>query len=92
MIGRVEHFKEDLKYLADGNNFTSLLSNEAYKLHLHPSGSKRFTRPQANQTSNKEQKIINYLSLLSSTQLGELYSMYKIDFEMFGYTEYPYVK
>ncbi len=58
IIGRVEHFEGDLTYLADMNNFTSLLPNETHKLHIHPSGSKRFTKPQNIQKHNKDQKII----------------------------------
>ena len=61
--------------------------------HFHPSGSdKRFLRPRNTSESEKERKVINYFAQLDKKTLKRLYDMYKIDFEMFGYSLQPYVK
>ena len=43
------------------------------------------------QTRKKQERTIDYFSRLNLKQLDDLYNMYKIDFEIFGYAEYPYV-
>jgi hypothetical protein len=98
IVGRVETLEEHLKYIAHINNFTSSLPNDESKFHVHPSGEIPITSPEgilSNNTTNlrrKEEKTINYFSMLNSKQLDGLYNMYQIDFELFGYSEYPYVK
>ena len=98
MVGRVETMDEDLKYIAHVNNFTSSLSNNKRKFHVHPSGVKRFTSPknvQENElidSNKKTKKTIKYFSMLTVNQLQALYRMYQIDFEIFGYSQHPYVK
>jgi hypothetical protein len=98
IVGRVENLEEDLKYIAHINNFTSALPNDERNFHVHPSGIKRFTSPEGTQqnklinSQRKDEKAIKYFSLLTSNQLKGLYNMYQIDFEIFGYSEYPYVK
>ena len=98
IVGRVETLEEHLKYIAHINNFTSFLPNDESKYHVHPSGMKRFASPEALQNNNianlriKEEKITKYFSMLDLKQLDGLYNMYQIDFELFGYSEYPYVK
>ena len=98
MIGRVESLEDDLKYIAHVNNFTNLLPENKNKFYVHPSGGDRFS-PAPDLSKNdlikkrrKTNKIIYYFSMLNSSQLKGLYSMYQIDFEIFGYTEDPYVK
>ena len=99
IIGRMETFQEDLQYIAFMNNFTSKLPSNEEKLHVHPSGGKRYSKKQkhlqdgrSNQTISKTEKVIRYFSMLNSTQLNRLYRMYQIDFELFNYSVYPYVK
>ena len=98
IVGRVETLEEHLKYIAHINNFTSFLPNDESKYHVHPSGIKRFTSPKDILNNNittlriKEEKITKYFSMLDLKQLDGLYNMYQIDFELFGYSEYPYVK
>ena len=97
IIGRVETLEDDLKYIAHLNNFTSSLPTEKEKLHVHPSGGKRFS-PTPNEWKNqtkfkdiKDNKTMQYFSVLSPKQLKELYTMYQLDFEIFGYSIHPYV-
>ena len=98
IVGRVETMDEDLKYIAHVNNFTSSLPNNDGKFHVHPSGVKRFTSPKNVQENKlmrvytKKEKTIKYFSMLTFNQLQELYRMYQIDFEIFGYSQHPYVK
>ena len=97
IVGRVESLEVDLKYIAHMNNFTSLLPDDENKYHVHPSGGDRFspapdvTKSDLMKEQKKIKKVKRYFSLLNSNQLKDLYNMYQIDFEMFGYTEEPYV-
>ena len=97
-IGHVETLENDLKYIAHINNLSSLLPNDENILHVHPSGTKRFHSPLGNKenkvidSKRKNEKALDYFSMLNSSQLQGLYDMYKIDFKIFGYSEYPYVK
>ena len=75
-----------------------MLPNDENILHVHPSGTKRFHSPLGNKenkvidSKRKNEKALDYFSMLNSSQLQGLYDMYKIDFKIFGYSEYPYVK
>ena len=95
IIGRVENLEKDLEYIAMVNNFTSDLYSLKDDLHMHPSGTKRFERPSENETkmnvmSGKMEKTKRYFMLLNTTQVSNLYRMYEIDFEIFGYSSEPY--
>jgi len=95
IIGRVENLEKDLEYIAMVNNFTSDLLTLKNDLHMHPSGAKRFERPTAsalktNVMRGKMEKTKRYFMLLNTTQVGNLYRMYEIDFEIFGYSTEPY--
>ena len=95
IIGRIENLENDLKYIALKNNFTSDLTSLKDDLHVHPSGTKRFEKPPENvlkKTDEQEKlgKTKKYFALLNTTQLDSLYSMYQLDFEMFGYSVEPY--
>ena len=98
VVGRVENLEEDIKYIAHINNFTSSLPKNEWHFHVHPSGIKQFTSPKHIQqnklmdSKRKEEKAIKYFSLLTSDQINGLHNMYQIDFEIFGYSEYPFVK
>ena len=98
IIGRVESLEDDLNYIAHMNNFTTLLPEDRNKFHVHPSGGARFSpAPDLSKSDlmkkrKKTEKVIHYFRLLNSSQLNGLYSMYQLDFEIFGYTEKPYVQ
>ena len=38
-----------------------------------------------------EEKTIKYFSTLNKTQLYKLYELFRLDFEIFGYSVYPFV-
>jgi len=98
IIGRVESLEDDLNYVAYMNNFTTLLPKDKNKFHVNPSGGERFSpAPDNSKTDlmknrNKTETVIRYFKLLNLSQLNGLYNMYQIDFEIFGYTEKPYVQ
>lgn len=92
MIGRLETMEADLKYLAYMNNITFLLTNESSSYHVHPSGGHRYAPSKKLSDAEKDKKVIDYFSQLSATQLDNLYDMYRLDFEMFGYSVHPFVK
>ena len=61
-------------------------------LHYHPSGSdERYAVPKKLTKEEKDVKVTNYFAQLDTYQLEQLYEMYKVDFEMFGYKLEPYV-
>ena len=72
VIGRMETFDEDVKYIMKKSNLESIFSMKSIK-KLHSSKHK----------SNKMTQ--KYFSQLTKGQVNELYNMYKMDFEMFGY-------
>ena len=98
IIGRVESLEDDLNYIAHMNNFTTLLPKDKNKFHVHPSGGERFSpvpdisKSDLMKNRNKTETVIRYFKLLNLSQLNGLYNMYQIDFEIFGYTEKPYVQ
>ena len=80
MIGRVETFYEDLKFIALITNLT--IANES-NLQFH--------KTKLHKELTTEDKTIQLFSKLSKTQLEKLYNLYKMDFEVFGYHVYPFV-
>ena len=99
IIGRVETLDEDLRYIAHKNNFTSALEKaDKNILHFHRSGSKNFslsgqdTSNLENDIRHKQNKTIHYFSTLNTNQLVGLYLLYQLDFEIFGYSQHPYVQ
>ena len=91
-IGRVENFEYDFNYIAKKANI-SLKNLPENSIHYHASGShKSYSAPIKVSKKDKDKKVINYFSQLHAGQLKGLYNMYKVDFEMFDYKLYPYVK
>ena len=84
IIGRVESLKDDLEYIAEINNFKSDLYRIKDDLHVHPTFKREIG------IKGKTEKIKRYFMQLNSTQVHNIYRMYKIDFEMFGYSTEPY--
>ena len=90
-IGRLENFESEFMFVSKVANF-NLSSIPSNALHHHPSGSdERYAIPKKKSKEEKDAKVKNYFSLLNQMQLKELYEMYKVDFEMFGYKVEPYV-
>ena len=92
MIGYLESMEPDLKYLAYRSNITLPLNKGDSRYHNHPSGRHRYFPPNKISQEEKDKKVISYFSQLNATQLINLYNMYRIDFEMFGYSVRPFVK
>ena len=97
MIGRVETLYKDLEYISHINNLQFITSKKE-KFKVNPSGVKRSnnseTKSQDKNIHEKrttEEKTIRYFSLLSETQLDKLYKLFRLDFEIFGYSVYPFV-
>ena len=84
VIGRVESLEDDLEYIAEVNNFKSDLYRVKDDLHVHPAFKRKI-----NIKENTE-KVKRYFMQLNTTQLSNIYHMYKIDFEMFGYSTESY--
>ena len=81
IIGRVESLKDDLEYIAEINNFKSDLYRIKDDLHVHPTFKRKIS---------VKEKIKRYFMQLNGTQVHNIYHMYKIDFEMFGYSNVSY--
>ena len=84
IIGRVETLEDDLEYIADVNNFKSHLYRIKDGLHVHPTFKKKIG------IKETAEKIKHYFMQLNATQVYKIYHMYRIDFEMFGYSTEPY--
>ena len=95
VIGRLEYLENYLEYISIVNNFNSDLNFIKDDLHMHQSGTKKLEKPiemsiRKNGTIGKTEKTKSYFKQLTTTQLKNIYHMYKIDFEMFGYSPEPY--
>ena len=95
IIGRVENLENDFEYIASINNFSSDLKSLKGDLHIHPSGTKRFEKSsekvsRKSYAKGKIEKTKHYFMLLNTTQIVNLYRMYQIDFEIFGYVAEQY--
>ena len=86
IIGRVETLEDDLEYIAEVNNFKFDLYRIKDGLHVHPT----FKRKSG--IKEPAEKIKHYFMQLNATQVYKIYHMYRIDFEMFGYSTEPYHK
>ena len=95
IIGRLENLEDELEYIAAVNNFTSDLHSVKDNLHMHVSGTKPLEIPKKhlikkNGMIDKIKKVKNYFMQLSIKQKKNIYHLYEIDFEMFGYSPEPY--
>ena len=75
VIGKIEDFEEDVAYIAKKRNLTDRLG-----LMNHVQNE----NPEKNKMSKRERRE-KYMSQLSLEMVQDLYELYKIDFEMFGY-------
>lgn len=74
-IGKLEDFDEDVTYIAKMQNLTQHLR---VLNHVQNSNSKKGD-------GSREEKMKKYMSQLTPELVRDLYELYKIDFEMFGY-------
>ena len=75
VIGLMEEFNEDFRYIVSKQNVTQLLGKANMTLHSKPK----------NGSESVTQKISKYFSMLDKSVRSDLYDLYKIDFELFGY-------
>ena len=95
LIGRAETLTRDFQYIAMKKKFSTMSSQEQ-NFRVNPSGrtksnSKKVTKNVHERKITTEEKTMKYFSTLNSTQVENLYKMYHADFEMFGYSVYPFV-
>ena len=79
VIGRMETFNEDLRYIVMKKNLHEVLPLEELSLFMNS----------ANSISTKTAK--DYFSQISKEQIAKLYEYYNLDFELFGYDVTPYL-
>ena len=80
LIGTLEEFDLDVQYIGKKMNITELLDHKDRRMNETPKfGSKG------------SKKIFSYFSLLEKNVKLRLYNLYKIDFEMFGYSASRYL-
>ena len=82
-IGFMETYDEDLRYIAQKLNITTLLSNANNRraVNSRKSGSKQ----------SQSERIKEHFSLLDKEARQKLYQLYRIDFEMFGFDASSYL-
>ena len=71
----MEEFDEDFRYIISKQNVTLLLDEENVTANQTPK----------NGSESVAQKISKYFSMLDESVRLDLYNLYKIDFELFGY-------
>lgn len=75
VIGKLEDFDADVAYIAEKRNLTQ---------HLRLLNHVQHKNTEKGDASRKERRD-KYMSKLSWEMVRDLYELYKIDFEMFGY-------
>ncbi len=88
IIGKLETFDDDTRHIFHLTNLTSMISMKEAGKRLNPS---RKRLSQHDGRSEGEQKGLKYFSELSKHQKEELYDLYRLDFELFGYSPEPYM-
>ena len=71
----MEEFNEDFRYIVSKQHVTPLLVKENMIANQTPK----------NGSESVAQKISRYFSMLEESVRSDLYDLYKIDFELFGY-------
>ena len=74
----MEEFNEDFRYIVSKQNVTQLLGKE--NMTCHGTGKQK-----NDEGESVTQKISKYFSMLDKSVRSDLYDLYKIDFELFGY-------
>ena len=87
VIGRMETFDEDLKYIVLKLGLENILPIKNIKtLWKNRSDRKKYEN-----VKDRTKKSLEYFSELEKSQVKELYDIYQIDFEMFGYDASDYL-
>ena len=74
----MESFEEDVDYIFQKTDLEMLVPVEEQQNHLNPSG------------KGGENETLFYLEQLTDKQKLDVYNLYKMDFELFGYDEKPF--
>ena len=79
VIGKFETMKEDVEYIIDASNLNI--------------SSSRFPRVNSHSSHSKDHKLLSlrYFRDIDVESVKKLYDIYKIDFEMFGYSVDEYL-
>ena len=83
VIGTMEEFDSDIKFIARRLALTELLDHKNTRAN-QTSDSKMFQ-------NNKADRMLSHFSLLEKDVKLRLYNLYRIDFEMFGYEATKYL-
>ena len=73
LIGQFENFDEEATFIFNELNILDKMSDENLKLP-------------ANQTNVSKEKTQIYFSMISDEDIMKMYNIYKLDFDLFGYT------
>ena len=85
VIGRIETFDEDVKYIIMKNKLEDVLPlEETLGLHKNEHGK--------NTTEERERHSLELFSELDKQEIQQLYEIYKMDFEMFRYNVSAYFR
>lgn len=77
VVGKVETFTEDVRFIVAVKNLTHLIPDSVASLKSH--------------ASSKDSKSVKFFSQLSSDQIQKLYRMYEPDFLLFDYDPNEYM-
>ena len=80
VIGFLETYDEDFRYIAQKLNLTSLLTHADKK-----------DNQKSDSRQSQSDRIKEYFSLLEKEVRQRLYQLYRIDFEMFGFDATSYL-
>jgi hypothetical protein len=78
----MEAFEEDLLYIVVKQNLTSLLGHASHAANETPDALKK---------ESQTERIQSHFSQLSRETRKRLYRLYKVDFDMFGYSAKEFV-
>ena len=87
VIGRMETFDEDLNYIILQLGLENILPIK--NINTLSNTNRDSKQHKANEDKKKE--CLEYFSKLTRSQIEQLYQIYKIDFEMFGYSAKDYL-
>ena len=83
MIGKVETFDDDVRYILEKNRLTSLVPDHNLRMN---SAAKNGSSP----STDKGETRNKFLATLTQEQKDQLLQIFKPDYEMFGYS-YDYL-
>ena len=87
VIGRMETFDEDLKYIVLKLGLQDILPIK----NITTLRKNRSDRKKYKNVKDRTKKSLEYFAELEKSQIKELYNIYQIDFEMFGYDASDYL-